>query len=1114
MKKLFDAVTARAEGSRLDQDGWRGVLRDLQKLQSLIPVVNIQSVMLSYTESLLSSGSHTNIALAGTVMEGLIDTADSLKLILTAWRHYYSSASGLHDPDLELARKCLSLAPEGVREVQDCYDLIAALQSLADFGLQDVLPVSVLQCQDRLQFVRRAIQARPTAYRNTQRLMKLASLLKVCGGAAVDGEVWAAVARRAIQVGDLSAAKIASNNFILAGYTRGWDICYALASQSTQPADIEQSRDLLAFAVSHCDQENISEVLQAFLNLEQSRIKHQIESSIVQDGGVTGHGNQEDEEEVFDDAVEEAESRQESREVSPLSGVMNIPSLRKHQVTPSAVWQQTSSWLSHLAQSPPAQDQLDTSFTSVCLPAFYARTEGAGPVSGLEVSYQAFTSPARELSVGLTSHLVLRLNLLSQSAHLLSGEEGPADQLQLQHSLPKPELVCQALPLLASQDIYFGLGLLLSLPPDLALSCLPSLPSTLPALALSLTHLAILQLSHSTNTTNTVLLSSPRRLVTLALSQGDSSQIYSELVKYQDLLTDYHQGKKLSDLAGEVDVERFTTDQEYKEDTILGLAMLTESDTWRLTLSLARRYSLPLWSVYATHLQTLLTSDLGADVAGQMMEERDVLTVLYQDKDRLQDWMVSRVLPLIDGRDIKMLLLYHQVLENDSTVEALTLLEEQSLKIDFTVFQRESEEILEYLSSDNIATIARVLQILQSSKITPSLVYRDWSFKVFFDHGKNKDNWIEAFSLCQKYMENMNPEDFKLFIKDCILSERILDHIPKPARGRIFKKSVKFVEVQIAAKAEGDWKGVERWLESVKLHGEKMKKGSDLLARFDEEYAREIEMFEITGGFDLEISRLVTRLVLQGADQLFISGIIQIWKDGEENEGFLETLQAVVDQVADDGDTITEEPFKFIEIICQLQIISNTELSSKLSPLCTNEMVPLQQRLALVKTLKKLKVELEADEDLDSSMLASLFETQHQIENILPGFVVTKADLVSNFSKWALFEKITTECNSSQQLLELHSLIGNWENFESEFSEDQEKNCVLKLSLKLLQLDNGKDILKLFEKFEPNETVPSHISQVLVEKCRSSENRLLFMKIVLQLQLEDHYAEVLEVNYN
>ena len=185
-------------------------------------------------------------------------------------------------------------------------------------------------------------------------------------------------------------------------------------------------------------------------------------------------------------------------------------------------------------------------------------------------------------------------------------------------------------------------------------------------------------------------------------------------------------------------------------------------------------------------------------------------------------------------------------------------------------------------------------------------------------------------------------------------------------------------------------------------------------------------MFEISGGDDMEICRLVVRLILQEADLKFVSGIIEIWKDGEETEGFLDTLQAVVDQVSIDGARVTEEPFRFIEIFCQLGVISNTQLSSKLSPLCTNEMVPLQQRLALVKTLKKLKVELEADEDLDSSMLASLFETQHQIEKILPGFVVTKADLVSNVSKWALFEKITNECNSAQQLLELHSLIGNW----------------------------------------------------------------------------------------
>ena len=260
----------------------------------------------------------------------------------------------------------------------------------------------------------------------------------------------------------------------------------------------------------------------------------------------------------------------------------------------------------------------------------------------------------------------------------------------------------------------------------------------------------------------------------------------------------------------------------------------------------------------------------------------------------------------------------------------------------------------------------------------------------------------------------------------------------------------------------------------------------------------------------MEIYRLVARMVLTDVDKKFISQIIQIWKEGE-NDGFLESLDAVIDQLTQDGEKITNDPFQFIEKICQLEVIPNSKLSLKLSPLCTNELVPVEQRLALVKTLKKLKVELEAEEDLDSSMLASLFETQHQIEKILPGLVVSKNDLETNFTKWKLFEKITNECNSSQQLLELQSLIGNWEGFESEFAEDREKNCVLKLSLKMFDLDNGKDIMKLFENFLSDKTVPSDVSQVLLDKCRASENRLLFIKTVLQLQLEEHYTEVLEV---
>ena len=56
-----------------------------------------------------------------------------------------------------------------------------------------------------------------------------------------------------LQVGDISASQTACNNFILAGYTAGWDICYALAARPESQTQLDRCGELLAFAASHCD---------------------------------------------------------------------------------------------------------------------------------------------------------------------------------------------------------------------------------------------------------------------------------------------------------------------------------------------------------------------------------------------------------------------------------------------------------------------------------------------------------------------------------------------------------------------------------------------------------------------------------------------------------------------------------------------------------------------------------------------------------------------------------------------------------------------------------------------------------------------------------------------
>ena len=57
-------------------------------------------------------------------------------------------------------------------------------------------------------------------------------------------------------------------------------------------------------------------------------------------------------------------------------------------------------------------------------------------------------------------------------------------------------------------------------------------------------------------------------------SKLDQSAVWADLLmKYQKLIIDFQQGEKLQSLGCGVDLERFTHDAQYQQDSILGLAM-------------------------------------------------------------------------------------------------------------------------------------------------------------------------------------------------------------------------------------------------------------------------------------------------------------------------------------------------------------------------------------------------------------------------------------------------------------------------------------------------------------------------------------------------------------
>lgn len=462
MQKVFEAVTCQAEAVKpsLDQDGWRTVLRDLQRLQKLIPVVPIQRVFYMFCESLLSSGSPANIDLAGDVLQSMMEPKDQVSLIITAWTHYFSTSSNLNDPNIELAKHCLCLIKSSAKEIIDCGDLISSLQSLADFGLPHIHPVTVLNAKNRLDFVVQALNAKPHAYKNSQRLMKLATLLKAESIDKLEGLVWTLVARKALEVGDFNACQTACNNIIQGGYTPGWDVCFALGVKG-ELSDLQKSLDLLSFSVTHCDPGNIENVVLSLLKVEQ-KLLHSTISAKAETTGEDVFTDVEDEsEDKFEDSVENINPRSRSPfpYVSDVKNTLfNVTRLSTAYLVDNeisrSVLASTTSLIQNIARKQTTESYVDvdmTSFDSFRFPAFYSSlfTDNADVNESLvDFNFRKYSLPRIENSLSVASQQGLRSQLLSGVLLDLFSNTEPTERV-----VPD-ELLKELIPVIAGQDIF------------------------------------------------------------------------------------------------------------------------------------------------------------------------------------------------------------------------------------------------------------------------------------------------------------------------------------------------------------------------------------------------------------------------------------------------------------------------------------------------------------------------------------------------------------------------------------------------------------------------------------------------------------------------------------
>ncbi|XP_071402095.1 NBAS subunit of NRZ tethering complex-like, partial [Centroberyx affinis] len=617
---------------------WRGLLQDLLDMQqNVYTCLKPETCHQVFVESLLCSSCVENVRLAGQLMHCSKVSQDvpvslsfrgkghalrvaydkSVELVLAAAREYFNSSTTLTDPCMGLARACLQLITDCPPAIQEELDLISALCQLEDFSVS-ILPLQVRLQSDRLSLIEECITQCSTAYKQSTTLLNLASLLRVAGDdeAMRKGQVLTLLAEQALQCLDFKASYIHCQDLMAAGYSPAWEVS-SLLGQCEGYGDLEARQELLAFSLTHCPPDSIHGLLAASSDLQTQvlyqAVNYQMEPAITQSGR----------------EADETDSLQASAPTvgSPAGAAGDLlhrttaktmEVLTTTGLTTKAVLTAVSDhrwWKESLNYLRPQQGHGagSSSHEGACENSNLER-QGCSPFYQ-ELFDDPYVDPSQDVYLSYNdvpqenfAEVLLRTGKLAETT-----TEGktlfPATEVLLQ-------LANDAFP----RDMTLALSYLLALPQVLdANRCFEKQSHSALSLQLAAYYYSLQIYSRLApcfkDKTHTLYQADPKKLIRLVTQHVSAhsdwpeelEKLIGQLHVYNERLTDFTQAQVLQGLGRGVDVQRFSSDSDYKKETILGLAETLDDGVYRISLSLAQRYSVPLWEVYMTHLEFLFT---------------------------------------------------------------------------------------------------------------------------------------------------------------------------------------------------------------------------------------------------------------------------------------------------------------------------------------------------------------------------------------------------------------------------------------------------------------------------------------------------------------------------
>ncbi|XP_014673695.1 PREDICTED: neuroblastoma-amplified sequence-like isoform X2 [Priapulus caudatus] len=873
--------TAARRAPPLTEVEWKHLLNSMLELQRCVyRCLRAEHCYAIFCESLLGSERVENIRLAGDMMETCSNDPlapfkkvvydKAVDIVVRSAQEYFNSAANLMDGSMELARRCLQLITDTPAAVQTELDLIAALALLDDFGVS-ALPVEVRLQRERFSLVARAATSRPDAYASATSLLRLARLLRACGGDGREqrGRVLVMLAGAALARRDHAGAAAFCCDVVVDGYAAGWETCEALA-RCDEFDDVASRRLLADFALVHCTPDKLGSLLKSRALLEMqslNRVLGQGEREGSHEPGdrrgsrsresspATNRANTASEDSM------QADEKQKSDMYTAVRAFEQTKDLTKHvlastthttkQVLSSTTsttrallgrmkekkwWNQPRRWLRHKRNEAVEDEWLENQdlVQQGCHP-FYSSVMPKALSSKVLMNYDGCSLAEHSNSSVELSMLLLRAAKLEEALN-----HGEAAQ-------PATEAILNLAQEMLPHDTTLGLAYLLVLAqPTDADQCFEKLPSKVLPLQLASYYYALLICSIDAPTPEYIqqlFLNNPADVIKQAKSVNDVGRGASLLVRlqhYDKVLTDYMQAKVLQGLRKGVDVVRFAQDAEYKRETILGLSMSLEPEVYDVAVSLAESYNVPLWEVYMCHLEFLFTeSGMTTPEVEAQLERLDILPQLQSEPAVLWERMRTYVYPSIHGTDHARLLYYYSTLQacgehgrdgDMPAAEHIRLLRKikpaaPGLNYKSLVSGASSslDAIDSVLTANNVHVLAKLAPKLPSldgkAPLTPSAVFSRWAVKLFRVDGKAEQlkapqktqaDWIHRYEMSGEFVSRLLPEDLLSFIGSVVFIPTSMKNMNMATRQEIIRRALKHSRQQYAKSQTADGKN-EKW---------------------------------------------------------------------------------------------------------------------------------------------------------------------------------------------------------------------------------------------------------------------------------------------------------------